>query len=342
MGLRQQGRIRAGDRLVRLPLNTLGLALPALLALSLLPACEPDPTGADAILDRVHGSVIPAIAYSPGHLAQIRVQVEGRGAGIGEARVSVEARFASFIGMDAPYVRLRADMPTPEVDLMAAGTCRSKASLAQIATELAQAPAPVDERDLSLIDVGEIQLALGEQNLDIPYALAPDWLPWMSGLEYSYQDTSMTALAVEADGPTAVSLIVQGNPESGVRPMNLQHELASPIREFSATIEDDDIVFTWGPEVVFSWPLRVEFTLAGDSMARAQAENIIVCMVDDRGAWRVKSDELREAGLQIDRWSDKTPLSVEVTRINRSLSASGAFDEIEFLLESSDRFVLRP
>ena len=267
-----------------------------------------------------------------GHLGQVRVTATGRAADEGTT-LRVEARFATYSGVDSAFVRARANMSTPAVDLLATGTCRSDEALAALDAELAGEPLPAPLRELSLVDAGTFDLRVGDQSVEVPYALVPDLVPWMSGLEYRLEDDTLGTIAVSPRTPTPVTLSWQGSPEADLPPFHARGDLPPPVRELDARKDGDALSLRWAEARPFGWPLRLRFSIVDDGIT---VGTTVTCLVDDRGRARVAQSDLLEAGLELGAIDSGAELQVEAIRLNRLNPQSGAFEEIDILLQTRD------
>lgn len=268
------------------------------------------------------------------HVGQVRILAHDLTGTAAPSRLEVEARFASFAGMDTAFARTRANMITPAVDLLASGSCRSRADLAAIEGELAGDPLPPALRELTLLDAGELDLSFGGQTLSVPYALVPDLVAWMNGLEYRAVETGERLLSVDPTGQSPIILSWTGSSEADLPPRSAALSLPPAIRELQATLDERRLHVSWAQGPAFSWPILFVVSTAADP------DYEVVCAVDDEGEAELSLAELSARGLDIDQ--AREGLQVTAIRTQRANLSAGSFDDIDVVLESHETVSVAP
>ncbi len=122
-----------------------------------------------------------------------------------ETQLEVSARFAFVRGLDEEFVRARIDVPVLPHEALRPGECVPSASLVLEAAE----PDDNEARELVLLDAGDLSVRVGESDFDVPLALVPDLLPYMSGVEYLQFTNGLWQLqgAVLTAADTAAGLV---------------------------------------------------------------------------------------------------------------------------------------
>ncbi len=244
------------------------------------------------------------------------------------------ARFAMVRGLEEEFVRARADMPDLAIDLLSPGQCASESSL--WSSELtADSVDPSDAgQELLLVDAGELEVQLGEARLEVPLALAPDLLPYMSGVEYAYfaEDAEVADL-LEAD---RLTVMAAGGLTDDLPAFTADSVVPGPISlqytaEDLASIDKGALAFRWSgqpsddPEATLT--LRFTPLLDGEPLG-----DDIVCLAADRGQTRFDLAVLRTLGFA----PDADGVRVQASRIETSLFDVGAWAGTELVVERLD------
>jgi hypothetical protein len=124
--------------------------------------------------------------------------------------LEISARFVQYRGLDESAVRQRVGLLPLTSERLKIGECAASEPL--WADEEPAAREPAVSREVSLIDVGNIAVQIGEASVDVPLSLVPDLLPYMSGVEYDLVSEVLPARAWPSGepSPTAVTITVDG------------------------------------------------------------------------------------------------------------------------------------
>jgi hypothetical protein len=239
----------------------------------------------------------------------------------------VEAKFAEFRGLDEQSAARRANIPRdPEAGLVA-GAC--------VANErFVDPPAPdAEDRELTLVEGGDLRLALGTEDLVVPLALVPDLLPWVSGVEYVYAGATPEPRP-GPDGSIPLALRMEGSPDGGPGPIDLVLDVP-PRFEILPAVEspEDDghgaLHLRWQPPGADDTDLLLQ-VVAHSEVSPTGPE--LSCLVPDSGQARLEVDALHRAGLA------RTELvRVTARRFARAHVSAGAFADIQLLIEMRDQ-----
>ncbi len=264
------------------------------------------------------GLTEPAPVHRLGRI-HVAVQAPAEIASDGPA-LEISARFVQYRGLDEAAVRQRVGLLPLAGERLKIGECT--------ASELPwEEPATRDQaanREVSLIDVGNIAVQLGEASVDVPLSLVPDLLAYMSGVEYDLASEVLPARAWPPGepGPTAVTITVDGAGDDELPGFSVRAPLPEPVvLQATATPDRDSLLLEWGPDgrgapVVLRLTGFIGSEPAGDEVA---------CLVSDTGSHRVDLDALRSAGYVL---SGDT-LRVGASRITRTRldAGEGAYGE---------------
>ncbi len=244
------------------------------------------------------------------------------------------ARFAMVRGLEEEFVRARADMPDLAIDLLSPGQCASESALwpSEVAAET---PESTDEagQELLLVDAGELEVRLGAARLEVPLALVPDLLPYMSGVEYAYfaEDADVAALN-EAD---RLTVIAAGGLTEELPAFSADSSVPGPIdlqytAEDLASVDAGALAFRWSgrandTEAVLT--LRFTPLLDGEPLG-----DDIVCLAADGGQTRFDLAVLRTLGFA----PDADGVRIQGSRTETSLFDAGAWAGTELVVERVD------
>jgi hypothetical protein len=267
-------------------------------------ATRPDPEGEALRLGRVHIVLEPT---EDRDAAEDFVEAN-------EAQLDVTARFAFVRGLDEDFVRARVGMPVLAHEQVPVSECVPSDQLAIDPGE----PAALDGemRELVLVDAGDLTVRIGDTDVDVPLALVPDLLPYMSGVEYLYYGDGLpeamdSVLAVEAEGSSTEELpafTVEGQVPAGLGLTFTEEDLAE--------LGDDALVFRWSSTGDGLVTVRLLPLIAGEP-----AGEEITCVLADAGQARLDLPELRTLGL---------PPAADTVRVVASRATTTTFDAGEF------------
>jgi len=235
--------------------------------------------------------------------------------------LEISARFVQYRGLDESAVRQRVGLLPLTSERLKIGECAASEPL------WADEPAarePAVNREVSLIDVGNIAVQIGEASVDVPLSLVPDLLAYMSGVEYDLASESLPARAWPSGepGPTSVTITVDGAGDDELPGFVVRAPLPEPVvLQATPTSDRGSLLLEWGPDgrgapIVLRLASFIGSEPAGEEVA---------CMVSDTGSHRVDLDALRSAGYVL---SGDT-LRVGASRIARTRldAGEGAYGE---------------
>ena len=263
----------------------------------------------------------------PGRIAQIRIVAHVSNDSGVSTSLSGEARFAVFHGMDAEFAQSRIDLTESASDRLSLGKCVD-ANSELVRVEVGRA-GPLSWRDLDLVDVGNISLRLGGQELPLTYALAPDLISWMSGIEYRHHEDSLPLGARGEHAATPIRLSVSGSPEEEFPEFEADASLPATVTDLRLRVEPDkeSPTLTWAQASAGQWPLLVKIR-RGDAG--------IDCLVPDLGQFSIPAELLADTGFVGSRErvqvGDRFDLSV--TRFDYLNLAAGLFEDIDLVRET--------
>jgi hypothetical protein len=240
----------------------------------------------------------------------------------------VEARFAEYRGLDEQSARVRANVPRdPLVGLMV-GQCLPSDQL----TDWGETEVEED-RELTLVDGGDLRVRIGSRDVVVPLALVPDLLPWVSGVEYVHAGDDLP-LANAPDGTIPVNLQLEGSPDDELNGFELSIELPRrfellPAVEAPTLTDEGALHLRWEPPGGAADMLVLELTAHGE-LAPVGGE--VTCLVPDSGSARIDMGTLHAAGL-----AQADLIQVAARRISRAQVSAGAFTDIDVMVELRDQ-----
>lgn len=263
----------------------------------------------------------------PGRHAQIHVVGALDDTGRSDPSISAAARFAVFHGMDDTFARSRISLSAPALNRLAIDTCARSGFGDELPRE--GRAGPLAWRDLSLIDAGQVDLHFAGERITLDYALAPDLINWMSGVEYRRYVDALPLGAFDRRAPTPLHLSVAGAAEEELPPFGLGASLPVPVDELRLDLDSDaqTLELSWSSEHSGRWPLLVRVHRGDASLE---------CVLADDGHFPLDASILDAAGLL-----DSTrPLAsgegveLEISRYDHLNVAAGVFEEIDVILET--------
>ncbi len=246
-----------------------------------------------------------------------------------DTQLEVSARFAFVRGLDEEFVRARIDVPVLPHEALRPGECVPSASLVLEAAE----PDDNDARELVLLDAGDLSVRVGESDFDVPLALVPDLLPYMSGVEYLQEGDVMP---MRSAGVPDVEVVARGSMTEDMPPFRAQGRVPAAL-ELGASDADLDeqregaLVLRWTPQGDDVITVRLMPLSAGEA-----AGEEITCVLADHGTARIDLRQLSVLGLS---------RQVEAVRVTASRTSVVTFDVGEFtgtelVIERRDRLVV--
>jgi hypothetical protein len=240
-----------------------------------------------------------------------------------EPALQVQARFVEYRGMSQEFVRDRTDMPLQPVDILEVGRCAASQTL--ISAEASE-DTEVDLRELSYVDVGDLRLEIGRNEVVLPMALVPDVLPYVSGVEYFHADDALPDLATMPDGRAPIHLHVEGR-----RLLSLASP--QPIELTSATRGARTMAIDWEPPGARGDAMTLRLQGFAED---APVGDEVTCLVADSGHAALDQSELTGHGLALD--SDL--VRVTAVRAQRRKAELESFGEMELIVEVRDQALL--
>ena len=260
------------------------------LALAWLGACSAvDESGAPAGLGEP--------TAPPSRLARIHVVMQPPGeAPSDDPALEVLARFAQYRGLDEAAVRARADLPPLASDRLKPGQCLPSEQLWVAADEPSKRESA--NRELVLVDAGNIAVQIGEASVDVPLSLVPDLLPYMSGVEYDFVSEALPPLAFPPGepGPTHLTITVDGVGDDELPGFVIRAPIPEPVQLATTPSPDrSSLLLEWRPDGRGA-PVLVRLS---SFIGSEPAGDELTCMLSDTGSHRFDLDDLRVAGLDL-------------------------------------------
>jgi hypothetical protein len=282
------------------------------------PTTRPDPEGEVLRLGRVHVVLEPS---EDRDAADEFVEAN-------EAELDVTAKFAFVRGLDEDFARARVGMPVLAHEQVPISECVPSEQLAIDPGEPSTLDA--DLRELVLVDAGDLTLRIGDTDVDVPLALVPDLLPYMSGVEY-LQEAEVVPVA--ADAVPSVTIQAGGSQTDDLPPFVTEGRVPASL---ALEASDADLDEQHGGELGLRWrgegtePITLRLL---PLLGNEQLGDEITCVIADRGAGRLELSRLRTLGL---------PAQADGVRITASRLVVTSFDVGEFtgselVIERRDR-----
>lgn len=260
-------------------------------------------------------------------LAQVHVVLQPVPDELGEqSELTVDARFAEYRALEPAAARIRADMAIDPAAGLGVGQCVDSSSLTAIGSA-----EEGDERELALLDVGDVRLQMGSVEHVLPLALVPDLLPWVSGVEYRYVHDTIPEIT-DPDGTVPMAIEIEGADAAVLPGTTMRGEIPPAFRLDASEGTGGSVELDWAPAGGSSDSLILEFEgfLDGDRTGEQ-----VTCLVADSGSARVDAATLRAAGISR---ADVFRIVGRRSRITEHVS--GAFDSIEMMVEVRDQSIL--
>ncbi len=274
------------------------------------------------------GREIPALDDEIGaRLAQVHVTLQPQPDPIGvEPQLDVSAHFVHYRGFDEKAVRSRVGLSALPFERLEQGSCVASESLEGI--EVRELPAP-SERELQLIDAGNLQLRLGDIVSDVPLVLLPDLLPYMSGVEYEQVTDALPSVFVY-DDVRELSVEIEGSGDDELPATTLRAPL--PIQlglEARSGLDASVVELRWRANRRSEEPLIIRI---GGYVGSEPLGAEVTCATLDRGFFRLDLAELRELGLGV----AGEGLHLRASRYQTTAFDAGEFAGGEFIVEIRD------
>lgn len=293
-----------------------------------LAGCAEDPSdaGRPASVEQAASSEQPA-----GHMGRIHVVLQPHPDELEpEPQLQINARFVEYRGVSETTVRARANLPVPAWEQLVVGQCIASDALLPVEAGADKSENP-RERELSMIDAGDLRVALGNREFVAPLSLVPDILPWLSGVEYGHVDDRIPELAVEPDGTSPVSVTLDGTPDGSLEGFNVSVVVPAQLTVEAAKVSQDRLTIDWRPpgdtsEFVV---LRLQAFRPNEDGSNEPTGDEITCVVADSGRADLALAPLASAGLA----AEAELLRVSVSRFDLTEVRAGRFGNVEVVVE---------
>ncbi|HVH99522.1 MAG TPA: hypothetical protein VM869_12460 [Enhygromyxa sp.] len=273
-----------------------------------------------------------------GHIGRIHVVLQPRPDELEpEPELQIHARFVEYRGVSETQVRARASLPVPVWEQLVMGQCIASEALLPVAGPL---PPGDHERELSMIDAGDLRVALGNRELVAPVSLVPDILPWLSGVEYGHVDDRIPWLAVEPDGTAPVTVSIDGSADGSLEPFSVSVLVPAQLTLEAAKVTDDRLTIDWRPPGHPSQfvVLRLQAFTPGEDGVNEPTGEEVTCLVADSGRTDFSLGPLESAGLA----AQAELLRVSVSRFDVTQVRAGSFGAVDVLIELRAQKLLSP
>lgn len=274
------------------------------------------------------GRVIRALDDEAGsRLAQVHVVLQPQPDPLGvEPQLDISAHFVHYRGFDEDAVRTRVGLGALPFERLKMGACVASEALEGM--ELRDLPAPA-ERELQLVDAGNLQLRLGEMVSDVPLVLLPDLLPYMSGVEYQQVVDALPSVFIY-DALRELSVDIEGSGDDEIPPTILRAPLPVQLGlEARRGLDASVIELRWRANRRSDAPLIIRIAgYVGSEPLGAE----VTCATLDRGFFRLDLRELRELGLG----DAGEGLHLRASRYQTSTFDAGEFVGGDFIVEVRD------
>ncbi|HET6582338.1 MAG TPA: hypothetical protein VFG69_02800 [Nannocystaceae bacterium] len=281
---------------------------------------RPDPEGEVLRLGRVHIVLEPS---EDRDAAEDVVEAN-------EAQLDVTARFAFVRGLDEDFVRARVFMPVLAHEQVPVSECVVSDQLVADAVEPVS-PELADMRELVLVDAGDLTVRIGDTDVDVPLALVPDLLPYISGVEY-LQEAEMVPVA--ADATPSVTIQAGGSQTDDLPAFVAEGRVPAAL---GLTASESDLAEQLEGALVMRWreghaegpiSIRVQALLGGEPLGEE-----ITCVIADRGEARIDIARLHTLGLP----AQGDALRLTASRVVVTGFDAGEFTGSELVVERRDR-----
>jgi hypothetical protein len=245
-----------------------------------------------------------------------------------EPQLQIHARFVEYRGVSEPQVRARVNMPVPAWEQLVMGQCIASEDLMPAAGTLS---GDGQERELSMIDAGDLRVGLGNREFVAPVSLVPDILPWLSGVEYGHVDDRVPQLAVEPDGTSPLSITVDGAPDGEFEGFSVSAVVPAQLGLDAAKVTDDRLTIDWRPPGHPSdfIVMRLQGFTPGEDGVNDLAGEEVTCLVADSGRADLSLAPLANAGLA----AEADLLRVSVSRFDITQVRAGSFGLVDVWVE---------
>jgi hypothetical protein len=226
-------------------------------------------------------------------------------------------------------MRARTNLPVPVWEQLVPGQCvRSEQLL-----PTTDGPRDDDERELSMIDGGDLRVALGNRELVVPLTLVPDLLPWLSGVEYAHVDDRIPMLGVEPDGTSPVVVSIDGSSDGSLEAFSSSAVVPVPLVLETAKATNRRLTIDWQPpgDAGQTIVLRLQAFVATDGVSEPAGEEV-TCLVADTGRADLALGPLARAGLGVEA-AESGLLRVSASRFDVTQVSAGNFGLVDVFVE---------
>jgi hypothetical protein len=243
-----------------------------------------------------------------------------------EPQLQISGRFVEYRGMTEDLVRARANLPVPVWEQLVPGQCVASDQLLPATT----GPRDDEDRELSMIDAGDLRVVLGNREFVAPLALVPDLLPWLSGVEYTHVDDRIPTLGVEPDGTSPVVVSVDGSSDGSLEGFSSSVVVPVPLVLETAKAAGGRLTIDWQPpgDSGQTIVLRLQAFVATDGVSEPAGEEV-TCLVTDTGRADLALAPLADAGLI----GEADLLRVSASRFDVAQVNAGNFGLVDVFVE---------
>jgi hypothetical protein len=277
-----------------------------------------------------------AVADEPtsGQLGRIHVVLQPQPDEIEpEPQLQISGRFVEYRGVTESLVRARANLPVPVWEQLVPGQCVASEQL----LPTTDGPREGEDRELSMIDAGDLRVVLGNREFVVPLALVPDLLPWLSGVEYAQVDDRIPMLGVEPDGTSPVVVSIDGSSDGSLEAFSSSVVVPVPLVLETAKASSSRLTIDWLPpgDSGETMVLRLQAFVATDGVSEPSGEEV-TCLVADTGRADLAIAPLARAGLAVESaetGSGTGLLRVSASRFDVAQVSAGNFGLVEVFVE---------
>ena len=261
--------------------------------------------------------------------------------------------FAEYRGVEEKLVWAYAGVEPTPWEVLDVGDC---ALVSHVPTRLEGREAPFDgrTREIALLDMGGVQVQVGNERYEVPMHLAPGVLPYASGVQYRGTRELQPSPSDPSRGQNPLSLHWDGLDEFDLPAASFKAELPPALDldilrpEFRSEHERAWIDLVWSPspesQTKGSELGRPEVALYLRAYLTPSAEtkysdDVVICRMEDSGQWQLDLDRLADLGLRLGHTQDDSnpaELSVELRRVHRYATQHAGFDQLSLEVERSE------
>ncbi|MCA9660342.1 MAG: hypothetical protein KC486_18510 [Myxococcales bacterium] len=243
-----------------------------------------------------------------------------------EPQLDISARFVAFRGLDEEFVRGRVGLGQLPYERLEPGTCVVSEALDGVdVRERSDGP----ERELHLVDAGNLRVSFGDIQTDVPLVLLPDLLPYMTGVEYEQVTDALPTVFVY-DDVHELSVEIEGSGDDEIPATTLTTRMPPRLDlKSNFSLDPSVIELRWrgAPRSDLPMILRIGAYVGSEPVG---AE--VTCAVVDRGSYRLDLRELRGLGLGV----AGEGLHIRASRYEPMTFDAGEFAGGEFIVEIRD------